>query len=523
MISGFELFLPPQIPFQLGLTQQPAISQRPRFVSGDMIIEADELEWSAEKLVHTMRGNVVGSYKETKLHCAEAILDEKNGIAKFSTGVLIEDPIGTLSAKEVRIYFEVDPKSGERKVRSGVAIGIDGNAYEARFNADELTMTPGKWVLKNATATNSQLKNPDYQLQFKELTLVPGDKVNAKSASLLLGKNFRIPLPFFMVSLRPQSGGIPTPYPVLDENFSLGYRINYGTPIGNRTTFLYEQRAKLSGVPKVNTQLVYSLLPRSDSDLRDPIRIQNLDGERFLESHLDNVQIENQEKELSLLSQNRALVFAGRSTRNSTRARLDGSEKLDREWYVGTEFGGKIGPIVGDVSLRFGEVEDIATSNVIHRYDLYAVFGLFQVPISDTLNFRIRTDAAMFFGSESHYGWIRPQFGIDFQPNDIFLSSIGYFQAETYGTPDFIADQLYSSKAMHMRFDFRWKPTDLSLLFKYDFDRESLYDYEIAIGQVIRSVKAFVTYRKFPGTLTFGVELRADKLLEALSKRSQSR
>lgn len=524
MLPATDLFLPPQTVVRLGLTQQAPVSQRPRFVVGELTVDADEMEWSAETLIHTMRGNIIATYGETKLRCAEAILDEKNNVAIFSTGVQIEDPVGTLSARELRLFFEVFGDKNERRIKNGVAIGIDGRAYEAKFRADEISMTPGKWILKNTSATNSTLTNPDYQIQAKELTIIPGEKISGKSVSLLLGKSFRVPIPFFLVRLQPQSGGIPYPMPTFDENFAFGYRFNYATPIGDRVTFLYDQRAKFNDVPGVNTQLVFSLLPRSQSNLLLPITVRNEDRERFLDSFLDNVTVASELNETDLVGQQKALLFAGRTTRISTRARLEGSEKLDREWYLGGEFGGQIGTVSGNVSIRYGDVQDVAVgADALRRVDVYATLGLLNLPISDQLSVRIRADGAMFFGDNSGYSWIRPQVGLQFRPSSEFQASVAYFRAESFGTPDFIADQLYSKNALHLRLDFHWKPTDLSLLFKYDFDKSDLYDVEVSLGQVLRSVRPFISYRSFPGSIAFGVTLRADNLLAALTRRSAKR
>ena len=519
MLSATELYLPPQTMVRLGLSQQAPVSQRPRFVVGELTFEADEMEWSAETLIHTMRGNVVATYGQTKLRCAEATLNEKNNVAIFSTGVFIEDPIGTLSARELRLYFENVGEKNERQIKNGIAIGIDGQAYEAKFRAEELSMTPGKWVLKNATATNSNLTNPDYRLQFKEMTVIPGEKITAKSAYVVLGKNFRVPIPFFFVGLRPQSGGIPYPVPTFDENFAFGYRFSYATPIGDRVTFLYNQIAKLIDVPGVNTQLVFSLLPRQKSQQYLPIRVRSEDRERFLDSFLDNVNVSSESDEAENLSESKAILYAGRTTRISTRARLDGSEKLDREWYLGTEFSGKFGNFAGDLSIRYGDVQDITMADSVRRFDVYATLGMFSIPVSDELSFRIRADGATFFGDDSAYSWIRPQVGLQFRPSNEFQASAAYFRATSFGTPDFIADQLFSKNALHLRLDFHWKPTDLSFLLKYDFDRNDLYDIEVSLGQVLRSVRPFISYRSFPGSISFGVTLRADNLFAALEKR----
>lgn len=83
----------------------------------------------------------------------------------------------------------------------------------------------------------------------------------------------------------------------------------------------------------------------------------------------------------------------------------------------------------------------------------------------------------------------------------------------------FDADRLYSEHALHLRADLKLPATKFSVLVKYDFDRRSAYDVEFTLKQAIRSIEPFVSYRSFPGTLSFGVSVRMQKLLEALQKR----
>jgi hypothetical protein len=87
----------------------------------------------------------------------------------------------------------------------------------------------------------------------------------------------------------------------------------------------------------------------------------------------------------------------------------------------------------------------------------------------------------------------------------------------------FDSDRLYSEHAAHVRFDITGSTSALSLLLKYDIERGKWYDVEVALEHTFDCVRAFVAYRKFPGTISAGIKLRADRLFEALRKRDQSR
>jgi hypothetical protein len=105
------------------------------------------------------------------------------------------------------------------------------------------------------------------------------------------------------------------------------------------------------------------------------------------------------------------------------------------------------------------------------------------------------------------------------RPSDQITLGLAYFRAQEWGSPLFDADRLFSKKGLHFRVDLDFAATDVSILVKYDFDRKELYDFEIALEQVMPVITPFFSYREVPGTFAFGFKLRADNLLRALKSR----
>src|SRR5690349_3841597 len=80
-------------------------TQRPKVVRGKAVLEADKVVYDPETQIARLTGNVVATYEQTKLTCSEAVIDQGTGEARFTSGVVVTDPIGTLSATEVVLYF----------------------------------------------------------------------------------------------------------------------------------------------------------------------------------------------------------------------------------------------------------------------------------------------------------------------------------------------------------------------------------------------------------------------------------
>jgi hypothetical protein len=513
MIPGLAPFAFPIPSLPACLQNPPQItSPRVRFQLEKLTIEADEVEWQKEGLIRRFKGNVKASYEALTLTSEEAEISEENQTAEFRKGVLITaQDVGEIHAEQVFIRY------GEH--RGGFARGIQIHAHEASFQGDLLEVEPGVWRLKGAKATTCERHTPDYLINLPDVVFKPSRFIAGRDAYIQFGKLLRVPVPFFHVGLNPQQTGIQPPTPTINEEFKIGYRWRNVFALNRQTSFLYEQIANQDAVPYVNAQLAYTTKPRTEDDLDKMITIRNEDRERFQNSYLDNVIVP------SLLIENRSLAyesltfFVGRSTNVNTVARPGEPERLDREAYGGVEFTTRLDRWNTHTHLRFGPVKERGTPESLYRAEIYSTIFSPLYPMAPNVFFRIRGDIGAFLGDGKDSLWLRPLVTVHYAPTPSTSFTLGYFQTLTSGSPQFDADRLYSSHALHFRTDVNLPATNLSVLMKYDFDRKRVYDIEVSLRQVAHCITPFFAYRQFPGSFTFGFELRAEKLFNALKRR----
>lgn len=506
-----------------GVVRQENLHQRPRLVIGGVTLEADVIDWTSEPPVRRFSGNVVATYEVTKMTAEEAEVNEETRTVTFRKGVRLTDPVGEASADRIVMEFDEHPEGGGRErwiMKRAVATGITLHAHEARLGAEEIEILPNVWKMKNAWATLCPGRKPDFSFWFKEIVLRPGKSIESKKTRVYLGDFFSSDLPAFRVGLDPSQTGIQMPTPVFSEGFKLGYRWRNVFAIGNQASFIYEQNSRsFDHVPSINTQVAFNSRPRPENELDTMISIYNPDSERFYDGYFDHIGVPNLQQEEKVIGREEVAFFAGRTTNFFTVARPGASPVLDRDWYFGIDASGRWGgfPIQGQV--RYGEVHPRLSDERNKRVEAYATVLSPKVELGSRLKFGIRADFAGYWGEGNHYAWVRPLAGFTYRWNKQVQTSVGYFSAWDTGKALFDADRLYSTDGLHLRFDFDFPATDFSVLLKYDFDRKSWYDVEFTLGQVAHCIRPFVIYRKFPGLLTFGFQIRAEKLFESLRRR----
>jgi len=499
-------------------------SQRPRLVIGGVTLEADVIDWTSEPRIRRFSGNVVAIYEVTKMTAEEAEVNEDSRTVTFRKGVRLTDPVGEATAERIVMEFEEEhPDGGGRErwiMKRAIATGITLHAHEARLTAEEIEILPNVWKMKNAQATLCPGKTPDFSFWFEEVVLRPGESIQSKKTRVYLSDFFSSDLPAFRVGLDPSQTGIQMPTPVFAEGFELGYRWRNVFAIGNQASFIYEQNSgSFDDVPSINTQIAFNSRPRPENELDTMISIFNPDSERFYDGYFDHIGVRNPEQEERVIGREEVAFFAGRTTNFFTVARPGDSPILDRDWYFGVDASGRLGgfPIQGQI--RYGELHPRLSEDRHERIEAYASVLSPKIELGSRLRFGIRADFAGYWGEGSHYLWVRPLVGVTYRWNERVQSSVGYFSGWESGSALFDADRLYSTDGLHLRFDFDFPATDFSVLLKYDFDRKSWYDVEFMLGQVAHCLRPFVIYRKFPGLLTFGFQIRAEKLFEALRRR----
>lgn len=533
MLFGPAAPLPPDLnpncPSETAVYSQ----QRPLLRLGDVTIEADRMDVEVEERRHLFHGRVSMRYFDTTMEAESAVVDLTRGKVSLSGNILISDPWGLLRADSAEADIEEiasDSGPGIFLFKGGTARGVELVALEGRVRAETLQLLPRKEgqrssIIKmtDVIATACDRATPDFLFQFRELTVKPGDAANWKGAQLHLGKGFRLGFPDYYTILGPQETGVLLPQPLFTSGFKPGYRWRNVFPITTEAQGYFEQTAAFDGVPIVNMRLAYSLEPRAERDERKPIAIRDENGERFRNGYWDNVTVREMRHEEASIAGGASVAYIGRSTNVGAVQRPGAGLRYDRDWFVGAQTSGLFGSLPWQAQVEYGPIRERLTQPGVNRLQAHGSVLVANLPISDGVSFRARADVGSFFGNAPAYTWIRPLFGIVFRPSDEFTFSIAYFKALSFGSPQFDIDRLYSTEALHFRSDFKFPATTVSVLLKYDFDRRELYDIEVGLSQLMHCVRPYIAYRKDPGAITFGFELEAQRLFEALSKQNPRR
>ncbi len=520
------------LPFRIGAEANLA-QQRPILRLGDVTIEADRAEFEIDERRQTFRGRVLLRYFETTVVADEAIVDAERGKVLLNGNLTLTDPFGIIRATTMEFDVREIREDGENdryEFLGGTARNVDVEAFEGRFRADLLSVRPriGREPgaitihMEGVTATACDRETPDFEFRFKELQVHPGDVARWKGAEFRLGKGFKLPFPDYYATIGRQEAGLLLPQPTLSSGFRAGYRWRNLFEIGPAAQAMFEQSAAFDAVPSVNMHFAYAL-DGNRYDKRRPILIRNEDGERFKNGYWDNVTVREMRHEEESIAEGAMTAYIGRRTNVGSVQRLDTSLRFDREWFLGVQHSGKLGNASWQAQLDYGAVRPRLSSDGFRRFEGYATVLVPDVKLTEDVSFRVRGDLGTFFGNASGYSWFRPMVGLAYCPSKSLQVSLSYFKAQAFGTPQLDIDRLYSSHAIHLRTDVNLAATNLSVLLKYDFDRQQLYDIEIGLSQLMHCVRPYVAYRSSPGAISFGIQLEAQKLFESLSQRNPRR
>jgi len=510
------------------VVREQQVAQRPTIVSGKLKLEANKVHFDPATNLTTLTGDVIATYEGARLSSAEAEINHDTKQGLFRKSVKLVDQLGTMTASELFIdWSDENPEA-----ISGHAKDIILDAYEAHFEADALTLPgDGSAHLEKAWFSTDRRY---YRILLDGVVIRPGEFIGAKKAVFQFGDGLKVPIPFFRVNLNPRVTGIQAPVPKIDGDFNLGYSWAQVLQLGSRSTIHLNYRGGLERVPSTNAQLIYEIAephrkqPQTEAEIqlqrmRAPSNTQllpnNVDVERFTDGYFDNVIVTGRQQESNDIAKRHLIVFAGHSTNIVSSTRPEGAEELDRPYYVGVQGGGLFGGVSMTAQLRYGMVLERLSTERRQRAELMGTALSPTVSLGPNVKVGLRADVGVFTGEGVDFGWVRPMAALMARPSKEVTLGLAYFRAQEWGTALFDVDRLYSKKGLHFRVDLDFKATDISILLKYDFDRQQLYDIEVALEQVIPVITPFFSYREVPGTFAFGFKLRADNLLRALKNR----
>lgn len=498
-------------------TAEPAQVQgaRPRIVSGSAVLEADTITYDPVRSVTELAGRVVATYEQTMLTCETATLNSETKEATFRTGIVVTDPVGSLEARELWVDFD--------KPGSAVARGITIRAHEAYFEGEELVIQPGEWRLREAWATACSFHtHPHFRVLLTDIVFRPGDAILAKRSGFEVGR-MRVHVPFFRVGLDESQTGLQAPIPSINSGFEPGYRWRNVFDIGPQAAFLYEQEAGMEDVPTVNAQLAFSTRKRTAQERESMIVVRNYDRERFSEGFMNNVMVASPEDEARSVGKGDTKFFVGHTTNQGVQARLPDTARFNREWYFGAETATEVGGFLASAQARYGRIQERSSGLSMDRYEGFLTVLAPPLQFGDRAALRLRGDFGAYLGGGGDFFWLRPEASVSYRASSEASFALAYVNSTSWGSAAVPSDRLVAPHAVHLRLDFDFSATDISLLVKYDIERSVWYDFEVAFGQIAHCIRPFIAYRKFPGTLAFGATLRADRLFDALKQREIKR
>jgi hypothetical protein len=421
---------------------------------------------------------------------------------KAEGNVTIEDPEGI--AKASIIEFDWGNKSGYGR---DLDVTTTGMAVKAR----EMERLDNKLVFSDVVA-NPTVNGPVY-FSTREMTINSNGKGIAKQPSLhLFGKKV-LTLPSYRFGKRDDSG-LRLPNISYNRGFGISWRALL--EVDDRTRFLGAVKARKGEGPGINLSLSRSLLPRGE----DGTELQPLSdlNERFPAGFFDSVRSTSPKYERASISTRRSSIGIGAAWNQAAVGRLEETE-FSKPFELISENGRNWNGLGVYSQLRYQQIHESSSPKVNRLFAGISLLAPDQ-QITPQLNTHLRVDSTGYLGGKN-FSWAQVQAGLVYRPLSNLRIGGAVVQGAEFGTPDFVADRLFSTSGMHWRADIDFGSTVFSYLGKYDFNRGKWYDNEIGLRQVIGSLEPYITYREFPRSFSFGVKLRLDQTIERLTQRAK--
>lgn len=491
----------PAVPIPNLATQTPVVEQ---------IDQVLTVEWR-KKTVFPAEGKVVFSggviarYGPTTVHSDQLTLIQSDLKKEGSAvgNVWIEDPEGDLKATELR--FDWIAKLGHAK---DVRVTTAGLVLQAAG----MEMYPDRYELLGVAASPVAEAPNLVKVRSPKIVFRVGQSGTAYRTSLLLLGAKLVTLPSYRFGAKRESAKLPLPSISWNQGFGISWQTRVG--IDDRTSFAGSVRLRSGDLSGATVQATRSLLPRNEPGGIVPALSDQ--GERFPFGYFDNVGVLRPSMERAALGERRSsLTFTNTLNQKVIGRRTEPihSKPLD----LALEQAGSLGNTAFYTASRYQLVKEEGDP-IVPRLQAGVAFLLPEYELARNLRTHARLDGTLFVG-EQKFGWGQSQFGLTYHPNQHLRLGAAVLKGFESGTPQFEVDRLFSLGGYLLRLDADLGPTKFSLLSKYDWDLRKWYDNEISVRQAMGSLEPYVTFREFPRTLTFGVRMRLEDVLERLSKR----
>ncbi len=172
--------------------QEIKIPKEPK--ESPMIINGDNVEYSADSKEVVATGNIDVTYKGAKLTCnkLKVNMQSKEGVAEGNAR--LEDDKGVITGEKIAYDFAN---------HTGIILNADfrANPYFGKARKME-KVSDTEYAIKNGYFTTCNLDHPHYRFDAKRINMIPGDKIQARQMTLYLGPFPLIYLPCFNYSMK---------------------------------------------------------------------------------------------------------------------------------------------------------------------------------------------------------------------------------------------------------------------------------------------------------------------------------
>jgi len=238
-----------------------------------IIINGDNVEYSADNKEVTATGNIEVIYKGSKLTCSKlkVNMQTREGVAEGNAR--LQDAKGVITGEKIVYDFAN---------KTGVIFNADfrANPYFGKARKAE-KVSEKEFIAKYGYFTTCNLERPHYRFASKKINMFPGDKVVAKQNTLYLGAvpliyiprfNYSMKDPLMHVQMEPGQSKDWGPYMLSAWRYNLtqnangrifldyrnklgwaeGFNLNYKNEVGKGDLKFYYTDEKNNGEPVVS-------------------------------------------------------------------------------------------------------------------------------------------------------------------------------------------------------------------------------------------------------------------------------
>ncbi|MCK9571680.1 MAG: LPS export ABC transporter periplasmic protein LptC [Candidatus Omnitrophica bacterium] len=159
-----------------------------------IIINGDNVEYSADSRSVVASGKVEVIYKESKLTCNKLTVNMETKDAVAEGNARLDDKNGVIEGEKLIYNFQN---------KTGTILNADFrvNPYFGKAKKVEM-INQNEYSMKKGYFTTCSLDHPHYRINSKKIGMFPGDKVQSQSSTIYLGSVPLLYLPRFNYSMQ---------------------------------------------------------------------------------------------------------------------------------------------------------------------------------------------------------------------------------------------------------------------------------------------------------------------------------